>query len=182
MLAVSLIWTRIRKDARKVLYGNQRRNGHLADFRASVSAKMFLHLVCFSLEIKMKLKAKLFKKKKYTVTAVEESFGFKSEPDTSTFESFDDIDPWQCCSDRGQDISYSCVLETMMAPELVTRHQAPSHMTPELDSRHQSACHSSSSVGDSHYACSDITMPAVSSPCCYTYWSLPSHTSLLVES
>ena len=173
-----MIWTRIRKEARKVFYDdNQRRNGHLDDSRASVSAKMFLHLVCFSLEIKMKLKAKLFKKKKYTITAVNESFGFNSQPDTSTFESFDDIDPWQCCSDRGQDISYSCVLETMAPVEGdTTRHQCSA--VGDTD-RHQLPCQSR--AGDSHYACSNVTLSPVSSPCCYTYWSLPSH-SLLVES
>ena len=160
---------------KKVSNDSQRRNGHLDGVKSSVLAKMFLHMVCFSLEIKMKLKAKLFKKKKYTVTSpVNDSFKSSEHSTSFTFESFDDIDPWQCCSGLGQDISYSCVLETM--------HQTPVGDTmtmsasPVGDTRTMSAC-----VGDTHYACSDVTLPVVSSPCCYTYWSLPSH-SLLVES
>ena len=138
-----------------------------------MTLKMLIKIGSFSLEIKMKMKARLSRKKKYVVNT---EVSHAPDTESSTFQSFDDIDPWQCCSESGQDISYSCVLETR------------GHWSSGDHDTHQDLCLQTSR--DSHYACSNIvsmsppclsSTPLRSRDCCHQYWDLDTH-SLLVES
>ena len=68
------------------------------------SSTMKIKLSCISMEIKLKIKAKLFRKREKVAS---------DSSNETTFETFDEFidDPWMCCQGSKDDINYSCLFE-----------------------------------------------------------------------